>query len=188
MADGLGREERGNGGFTLAGVGDPERPSQEIQVAPGRVDQRFLFTEFIHQGADAAPAQVGLLLFAVLAVGSGDGVGDIGGFLGFLAEDLDLDEDGVANRVQGHPVLEHAHALLLAELVAVGVFLAPFLLQALLLDHPAQDQFGLDDLEFGLNEIRVIGHGQGAREEAADVRLVALDLDAGGARGKTPAG
>ena len=46
---------------------------------------------------------------------------------------------------------------------------------------PAQDQFGLDDLEFGLDEVGVISQGGRGLHQGLDVRLVALDFDAGGA-------
>ena len=49
------------------------------------------------------------LLQAVLLVGLGDGVGEIGGFLGFLAEDLDFDQAGVADGAQVHAALEQPH-------------------------------------------------------------------------------
>src|ERR1019366_6353218 len=65
------------------------------------------------------------------------------------------------------------------DLVATNLLPAPFLIQIEIVDHPAEDNFGLQQFEFGLNKVGGIARTPALGGPPRNVRLVMFYANAG---------
>src|ERR1035438_5520075 len=110
----------------------------------------------------------------------GDVIGDFGGLVSLFTVDADFDQTGVAHGAEIDSSLEQGNRFRSLKPFPVRILLAPYGVQIEVLDHLAENYLGLNQLKLCLDEIRIVYRDAAAAlGKAANIRLVALDLDAG---------
>ena len=101
------RFERRGGDFGVGiDVFNGQPFAQLFQFKLGGIDAIALGGQFFAQFFDAGLGPLALLVQAREAVLLGDFIGHVGGFLGIFAEDLDLDDAGVAELIEAQAIFQ----------------------------------------------------------------------------------
>ena len=97
----LAQRIRGHQGRrTISGrddIRDVQFDAEVIHVLLGFLDLFLLLRETFFQGLDPVIAQILALLEPVGLIGLSNGIGNLGGFIGLLTEDANLNKTGVAH-------------------------------------------------------------------------------------------
>ena len=115
-----------------------------------------MFFPFFLQRGNAALGLESLQSQARIAIDLCNGVGDSCGFVLLFAEHPDFNQRGVARLANVDMALENQKRHIRSQRTFLFVSGRPLGVEVQIGDHGVEDRFGLNFLEFGLEEIRVI--------------------------------